>query len=915
MVKCSHMRRKLNYLTITFVNILCLSFTLPVYANYWPKDRTPPSTPVVTDDGKFTSSATTLHCRWSSKDPETGIRQYGYAIGTAKGQSNVYDWRYTTSKEVTVTTGIRLRVGKTYYFSVKAQNNARMWSNIGYSDGICLMTDSVPPTGTVLINQGAPYANSSAVKLNLSAKDNSSGVGLGQMRFSNDGTNWSCWEAYATTKSWNLTSGNGTKTVSAQFKDKAGNISSPVSDSIILDTTPPTANAGTDRNTKVNTTLSFDGSGSSDNYGIASYTWNFGDGSSPVNGVSVNHQYAGPGTYIVTLSVIDLAGNGPATDSAQVTVNSAPNHPPVLEPIGNKFFYINMPEALAQAISSSTSSLQATAIAPKTTLTTTPDFSFNKLTKSPVTDEPSLPTTNELSLGAAEGSEAIFSLAFAPGWPITTGGAVFSSPTVGDLDGNGDLEIVIGSWDGKVYAFHHNGLPVTGWPVTPMPATSFTHIESSPVICDIDGDGDMEVIVGSGDSAIDSYLSVYNHGGTLLSGWPKQVIFAIRSSPAVGDIDGDGKKEIVVPSNGDKLYAFHLDGNQVSGWPIPVTNEAAFHSSPALGDIDGDRKLDIVIGSWSGKVYAFHGDGSPVPGWPKQTISQKIECSPAIGDIDGDGKMEVVIADSLNNWLYALRGDGTNVPGWPAEFPASEASAPTLGDIDGDGKIEIVIGGFDGKAYAFKTDGTLVSGWPVATGGRIESSPAMGDIDGDGDIEVVLSSYDGNAYAFHHDGTLVDGWPVLIGESPEGHTIQLRKSDGIGNLASSPALADLDGDGDLEVIIGSSDKNVYVIEQAGLPVNPFNKEWPKYRGRLKNTGFYPRKDLIFKVSATDVDGDTLTYSAFNLPPGAEFDSSTGAFKWIPLPGDMGDYPGVRFEASDGKDTVSQEITITLKEAP
>ncbi len=127
--------------------------------------------------------------------------------------------------------------GITYRAWVYAIDNANNWGSHSWGSG-CLV-DTVAPSGSVVINSNAQYANTTAVTLTLSASDAHSGVA--QMRFSNDNTNWSAWETYTTSKSWTLSSGDGSKTVYAQFKDNAGNVSASVSDGIILDTTPPTA--------------------------------------------------------------------------------------------------------------------------------------------------------------------------------------------------------------------------------------------------------------------------------------------------------------------------------------------------------------------------------------------------------------------------------------------------------------------------------------------------------------------------------------------------------------------------------------------------------------------------------------------------------------------------------------------------
>jgi YD repeat-containing protein len=122
--------------------------------------------------------------------------------------------------------------------------------------------DPIPPTGEVTVNNGDPYTTSDTVTLNLSASD--TGSGIFQMRFSNDGSTWSNWEAYATSKTWTLATGSGSKTVYAQFKDNAENISTSSTDIIVLDTDPPTGsiaiNGGADYTTNPDVTLTLSAS-------------------------------------------------------------------------------------------------------------------------------------------------------------------------------------------------------------------------------------------------------------------------------------------------------------------------------------------------------------------------------------------------------------------------------------------------------------------------------------------------------------------------------------------------------------------------------------------------------------------------------------------------------------------------------
>ncbi|NIO20471.1 MAG: hypothetical protein GTN76_06955, partial [Candidatus Aenigmarchaeota archaeon] len=144
-------------------------------------DTSPPTTPVVTDDGEQTSSLTTLHATWSSSDPESGIAEYQYAIGTdqypSSGWNSEVDWTSTGMNTEITRSDLSLSQGQTYYFNVRARNNADSWSSVGYSDGIianvcyqqicgiscpggiCDGNDNCYAGGGCLLNCSAPAVN------------------------------------------------------------------------------------------------------------------------------------------------------------------------------------------------------------------------------------------------------------------------------------------------------------------------------------------------------------------------------------------------------------------------------------------------------------------------------------------------------------------------------------------------------------------------------------------------------------------------------------------------------------------------------------------------------------------------------------------------------------------------------------
>lgn len=139
-------------------------------------DTTPPTTPVVTDDGKYTSNVTQLHATWQSDDPESGIGRYEYAVGTQPvdpGSGYIVPWT-STGTEAGMTCSVSLSNGVTYYIYVRATNGADMSGQVGVSDGI--RVDLSPPTRPVVVDDGDYTGDSMLLHCSWSAIDNESGI-------------------------------------------------------------------------------------------------------------------------------------------------------------------------------------------------------------------------------------------------------------------------------------------------------------------------------------------------------------------------------------------------------------------------------------------------------------------------------------------------------------------------------------------------------------------------------------------------------------------------------------------------------------------------------------------------------------------------------------------------------------------
>jgi hypothetical protein len=473
-----------------------------------------------------------------------------------------------------------------------------------------------------------------------------------------------------------------------------------------------------------------------------------------------------------------------------------------------------------------------------------------------------------------------------------------SSAAVADFDGDGDKEIVIGGRDGMLYVLAYNGsswsvvwsrqtaqdLNGAGAPSDSPCVTSQGDVRSSPAIADLDDDGRLEIVVTTGGDPANHRnggVLVYQYTSpwsfSLVPGWPQPKLDivgegagasfpdgcwdGIWSSPAVGDLDGDGDLEVVVEGFDRRLHVWHHNGVYASGWPIaPPDVHRGGWASPAIADIDGDSLPEVIFatddyGSTAPPylLYVFNGDGSPVPGFPVEA-SQNMQSSPAIGDINDDGWLEIVVGTGTyettgGNKVYAWDHTGNLLSGWPQTTGGNMPAPPALGDLDNDGDLEVVIGcGAEGdpypapctSLYAWHGDGSVVAGFPQIppannpwaggdTPNGLPYTPVLADYDGDGSVEIlVLNRWAWGVSAVENNGQIIQNPPFVTQNA----------------LSSSPLVDDVDDDGDLEVVIAGATSEasgskgaVYIWDVNGgvddaLP-------WPMFHRDVARTGLYP----------------------------------------------------------------------------
>ncbi len=329
--------------------------------------------------------------------------------------------------------------------------------------------------------------------------------------------------------------------------------------------------------------------------------------------------------------------------------------------------------------------------------------------------------------------------------PLAVGSYISAAPVVADLDGNGDLELVVAA--AGVHAYDRTGQPLRGWPQV---RTGL--IASTPTIADLDGDGTAEVIVGSDDD----FVYAWHADGTVVAGWPVHTGGDVFSRPAVGDVDGDGMPEVVVGSDDGGIYLLGPQGQVRPGWP--VRTDGFVSADPTLVDLDGDGRKDIVIGSWDGSLYALDADGVALPGWPVR-LGAPLWAHATVVDLRpvGQGLCLAIAADRLT----LLRADGSIMPKWPVQLRSYTVSSVAVAELDGTAGPELVVGG--DALWAFDIDGTPLRGWPYVSGAYVWATPTVVDLDGDGLDEVLAGDFGGSLHLVSHIGSAaLPGWPVRL---------------------------------------------------------------------------------------------------------------------------------------------------------
>ena len=389
------------------------------------------------------------------------------------------------------------------------------------------------------------------------------------------------------------------------------------------------------------------------------------------------------------------------------------------------------------------------------------------------------------------------------------------------------------------------------------------------VAADLDGDGDLDAVSASSN---DDEIAWYENTDGLGTFGAQQVVTNLADSAtavAAADLDGDGDLDLVSTSSNDDKLAWYenTDGAGTFGAQQIISTAADGPRTLAAADLDGDGDPDLLVGSFAGiptEVSWFENTDGQATFGAKQTITTLASSPTSVvaGDLDGDGDLDVLACSFTDNeiaWYANTNGAGSFgaqqiiASGTTAVFPTSVIAT----DVDGDGDMDVVSTSRNDDKLAWYENtnglGSFGSQQVVSTAGNGANSVSAGDIDLDGDFDLA-------------QGSSFDDEISWYANTNGGGSFGVQQI--VSNLADQAVrvvLADLDGDGDLDILSSSSnDDEISWYEQLNVsdPLDPDSDDDNLLDGFEVTYGLDPL-DADQNSNATldgqdDFDGDNLT---------------------------------------------------------
>jgi len=424
---------------------------------------------------------------------------------------------------------------------------------------------------------------------------------------------------------------------------------------------------------------------------------------------------------------------------------------------------------------------------------------------------------------------------------------------VGDVDSDGDLDLIFGNRDQPTTLYLNDPTNPNMIALDPVWSTGRADKTFDVALCDINGDGDLDLVCGNSDQLSTAYLNLTPPLESLPS-WESVSPATNRTkSVALGDVDNDGDLDLVCGNGGAEAMVSTLyrnDAGRLETTPSWSSGESQYTASVALANVNGDGRIDLICGNQgidgeASTVYENDGAAfTTAPTWVSEP--EDVTTSIAAGDVNGDGFVDLVCGNGGDSSAVYLNLGTTfdTRPAWHSSV-ALRTSGVALGDVDRDGDLDLVCGNNGDASTLYLNDGEMFGVAPAWSSSQalFTTDVALGDLDGDGDLDLVCANNLQATTAYFNEGGTFSPSAGWSSRPPARAT-------------TSVALGDLDGDGDLDLVCGNellqpnpAQPNLTYMNEGGTLAR--SPGW--LSGRLSDTE---------DVALGDVDGDGDLDAAF-----------------------------------------------------